>query len=250
MHTESSTNGTTHNPYNIEYVPAGSSGGTAASVASSFGAVGLGTDTGNSIRGPSSHCSLVGFRTTLGLISRNGIVPLFLRNDVVGPMCRTVEDATKVMEVMVGYDQSDPLTKYSDGKVQNNYQQFLDKNGLKGARIGVLRELSEDNIDPEVKVLFEQSILDIQSLGAEIIDPLNISNFSSLRKNQWCGTYRKDVESYLETFVKIDTIKTVEDIIRIGSNSQFSKDRLASYAGENGRWDNAEAECGDAYNDS
>jgi len=86
MNTESSTVGITRNPYNLDHVPAGSSGGTGASVASNFGTIGLGTDTGNSIRGPSSHNALVGFRTTLGLVSREGIVPLYLRNDVVGPM--------------------------------------------------------------------------------------------------------------------------------------------------------------------
>ncbi|MCB0634007.1 MAG: amidase, partial [Lewinella sp.] len=103
-HTESSTAGTTHNPYNTDYVPAGSSGGTGAAMAANFATIGLGTDTGNSIRGPSSHCALVGFRTTLGLVSRSAIVPLYLRNDVVGPMCRTVEDATRVLDVIAGYD--------------------------------------------------------------------------------------------------------------------------------------------------
>lgn len=249
MHTESSTNGITHNPYNLDYVPSGSSGGTAASIASNFGTVGLGTDTGNSIRGPSSHCALVGFRTTLGLISRSGIVPLYLRNDVVGPMCRTVEDATRVMEVMVGIDPDDPLTKNSQGRTHTNYQQFLDKNGLQGTRIGVLRELSENNIDPEIKALFEQSLEDLASLGAEIIDPLDIPNFSSLRQNQWCGTFGKDIESFLATYVKDDTLKTLEDIMRIGSNSEFTTDRLTTFTQPGGRWGNDEAECGDAYND-
>ncbi len=249
MHTESSTNGITRNPYNLDYVPAGSSGGTASSIASNFGTVGLGTDTGNSIRGPSSHCSLVGFRTTLGLISRSGIVPLFLRNDVVGPMCRTVEDATRVMEVMVGYDPEDQLTKKSQGKTRQNYRQFLIKNGLEGSRIGVIRELSDNNIDPEVEALFEQAILDLDSLGAEIIDPMHIPNFSALSQDQWCATFRKDVESYLATYVKRDTVKTIEDIIRIGTSSQFSQKRLADYANKNGRWGKVETDCSDAYND-
>ena len=249
MHTESSTYGTTRNPYNLEYVPAGSSGGTAAAIASNFGAVGLGTDTGNSIRGPSSHCALVGFRTTLGLISRSGIVPLFLRNDVVGPMCRTVEDATRVMEVMAGMDPEDPLTEHAQGRALSDYQQFLDKNGLSGARIGVLRELSDHDIDPEVKALFEQAMLDLKSLGAEIIDPLVIPGFSSLRQNQWCATFRKDVESYLETHVKNDTIKTLEDVIRAGSESRFSKERLTDYVSRTGRWGYPEEACGDAYHD-
>ncbi|MDX5421598.1 MAG: amidase, partial [Hymenobacteraceae bacterium] len=158
----SSIAGETLNPYNLEHVPAGSSGGTAAAVAANFGTVGLGTDTGNSIRGPSSHNALVGFRSTLGLTSRHGIVPLYLRNDVGGPMARTVEDATKILEVIAGYDPADPLTRHSQGKVPQNYTQFLVKDGLKGARIGVLRTLSDKDPDPQVKALFEQAIADLQ----------------------------------------------------------------------------------------
>ena len=98
----------------------------------------------------------MGFRTTLGLISREGIAPLFLRNDVVGPMCRTVEDATRVMEVMAGFDTKDTITKNSKGKIPNNYTQFLNIKGLEGSRIGVFRELSDNNIDADIKVLFEK----------------------------------------------------------------------------------------------
>lgn len=250
MHTESSTHGITHNPYNLDYVPAGSSGGTAAAIASNFGTIGLGTDTGNSIRGPSSHNDLVGFRTTLGLISRSAIIPLILRNDVVGPMCRTVEDATRVLEVMAGYDQNDPITKHSEGKIPSNYRQFLVKEGLKGSRIGVLRELSEDNPDPEIKALFEQAILDLKSLGAEIIDPVVIPNFSTLKQNQWCAQFRTDVESYLKTYVKNDSIKTIEDIIKIGTHSDYAERRLKMFASRNGRFENPEIECLDAYKDS
>ncbi len=248
-HTESSTHGTTRNPYNLDYVPAGSSGGTAAAITSNFGTIGLGTDTGNSIRGPSSHNALVGFRTTLGLISRSGIIPLFLRNDVVGPMCRTVEDATKVMEIMVGYDPTDPITNYSNGKTPSNYRQFLIKDGLQGSRIGVLREVSNDNPDPEIKVLFEQAISDLDSLGAQIIDPIVIPDFSSLKQNQWCSVFRKDIESYLATYVKRDTMKTLEDIIRVGTTSDFAKKRLELFSKNNGRWETPEIECLDAYND-
>ena len=100
--TESSIAGVTRNPYDLERVPSGSSGGTAAAIAANFGLVGLGTDTGNSIRGPSSHTTLVGLRPTLGLTSRHGIVPLFVHNDVGGPMTRTVADAAAVLNVIAG----------------------------------------------------------------------------------------------------------------------------------------------------
>ncbi|MFH4966675.1 amidase [Gaetbulibacter sp. M240] len=250
MHSESSTHGTTRNPYNTNYVPAGSSGGTGASVSSNFGTVGLGTDTGNSIRGPSSHCSLVGFRTTLGLISRSGIVPLFLRNDVVGPMCRTVEDATRLMQVMAGYDVSDPITEYAQGKTVPDYQKYLLKNGLEGARIGVLRELIGDEADPEIKTLFEKAIVDLDSLGANIIDPVVVPDFEALSEDQWCATFRKDLESFLKDFVKSDSLQTINDIIRIETKSEFSKERLEAYASLKGRWGKDSADCLDAYTDT
>jgi Asp-tRNA(Asn)/Glu-tRNA(Gln) amidotransferase A subunit family amidase len=238
----SSLHGTTLNPYNLEYTPAGSSGGTAASVAANFGAIGLGTDTGGSILGPSSHCSLVGFRTTIGLISRAGIIPLYLNNDVVGPMCRTVEDAVKVLEIMVGYDPSDPVTKQSEGKTHDNYIQFLQKQGLMGARIGVLRELSDDNPDPEIEALFEKALVDLKFLGADIIDTLTIPDFSDLRIGQFCIMFRTDIESYLTTYVKNDTVRTIDDIIRIGTKSKFVADRLNTNK-------TAENRCLDAYTD-
>ena len=101
--------GYTKNPYALDRVTAGSSGGTAASVAASFGAVGLGSDTGNSIRGPSSHQALVGIRSTMGLTSRAGVLPLNLLADIAGPMARTVEDAVAVFQVVVGSDPADPV---------------------------------------------------------------------------------------------------------------------------------------------
>jgi amidase len=143
--------GYTRNPYALDRVPAGSSGGTAAAVAANFGAVGLGTDTGNSIRGPSSHTSLVGIRPTMGLTSRDGIVPVFLNRDVGGPMARTVADAVAVLDVIAGYDPADPVTASSQGKRPDSYLTFLDKDGLKGMRIGVLRQLfMAPDTDPEI----------------------------------------------------------------------------------------------------
>jgi len=249
MHTESSTEGITRNPYNTDYVPAGSSGGTAAALAANLAAVGLGTDTGNSIRGPSSHNALVGFRTTMGLISREGIVPLYLRNDVVGPMCRTVEDATRVMEVMAGIDSKDPITQNSLGKAPDNYTQYLVENGLENARIGVLRELSERDPDPEIKALFENAVSDLENLGAEIIDPVVVPDFGNLSQNQWCPTFRTDLESFLATYVKKDTVKTLEDIFRIGTTSEFSRERFKLFSEMNIQSDYSERECLDAYRD-
>jgi Asp-tRNA(Asn)/Glu-tRNA(Gln) amidotransferase A subunit family amidase len=250
MHTESSTAGTTRNPYNLDYVPAGSSGGTAAAVAVNFGTIGLGSDTGNSVRGPAAHTALVGFRATLGLVSRSAIVPLYLRNDIAGPMARTVADATRVLEVMAGYDPKDPLTKYSEGNIPENYSQFLLKDGLTGARIGVLRALSDDDPYPEIKVLFEKSLLDLEVLGATVIDTVIVPDFASLRQNQWCASFTTDVETFLGDYVKNDALTTIQDIINVGTKSDYTRERLERNATNSGRWGNSEIPCLDAYTDT
>src|SRR4051812_25713073 len=102
--------GYTRNPYSLDRVTAGSSGGTAAAVASNMGESGLGTDTGNSIRGPSSHQALVGIRSTMGLTSRAGVVPLSYAADIAGPMARSVADAVTIFQVVAGYDPADSVT--------------------------------------------------------------------------------------------------------------------------------------------
>ena len=248
MHSQSSLGGETLNPYNLAYVPAGSSGGTAAAVAANLGTVGLGSDTGNSIRGPSSHNALVGFRTSLGLVSRYGIIPLYTRNDVGGPMCRTVEDATRLLELTAGYDPKDPITNYSQGKIPKNYTQFLRKDSLKNARIGVMRQLVDKNIHPEVKALFDRAVADLTRAGAQVID-VTIPDFDSLRANQWCADFRADVETYLRTFVKRDTLKTLDDIIRVGGVSPLVRDRLTYQQTHSGRATHPEISCGDAFTD-
>ena len=248
MHSESSTAGTTRNPYNLDFVPAGSSGGTGAAIAANLGTIGLGTDTGNSIRGPSSHNALVGFRTTLGLVSRSAIVPLYLRNDVVGPMTRTVEDAVRVLEITAGYDPADPLTKYSEGKIPENYSQFLVKDGLKGARIGVFRTLSEKDTDPEISALFNQALADMEGLGAVVVNSVEVADFETLRQDQWCPVFRQDLETFLATYVKRDTMKTLEDVIRIGTKSDYARKGLESFR-ESKLPENIAEECGDAYTD-
>ncbi|MCV6606245.1 MAG: amidase [Porticoccaceae bacterium] len=251
MHTESSTQGTTRNPYNLNRVPAGSSGGTAAAIAASMGVIGLGTDTGNSIRGPSSHNALVGFRPTLGLTSRSGIVPLYLRNDVAGPMMRTVEDAARVLEVMAGIDPEDPLTRYSKGRVPGGgYQSFLQSDGLRGARIGVLTELSRDDIHPEIEALFKRAIEDLRLQGATVVEDVGVANFEALSSYQWCSTFRQDVEEYIERYVKDGPVSTLEDIIAVGTASEYVRQRLEYFAENSGRYGAPEPECADAYSDA
>ncbi len=227
METISSIAGTTRNPYDLDRVPAGSSGGTAAAVAASFGVAGLGTDTGNSIRGPSAHTALVGIRSTMGLTSRDGIIPLYLRNDIGGPMARTVEDAVRILEVIAGFDKADPITQYSEGKIPDNYTQFLDKDGLKGARIGVFRTfIDRPTTEPQVIELVEKAIQDMESLGADIVDPFIIPEFKELTNGLWCDMFRHDVNVYLESLGDGAPYKTLEDIFQSGMYGPPVKRRI------------------------
>ena len=167
--------GYTKNPYALDRVTAGSSGGTAAAVAASFGAAGLGSDTGNSIRGPSSHQALVGIRSTMGLTSRAGVFPLNLLADIAGPMARSVEDAARIFQAIVGEDPDDPVTAASRGRTTPDYLSALKADALRGARIGVLRQAFDtDTTDAEVRRVFMQAMDDVRRAGATVVDPVAV----------------------------------------------------------------------------
>ncbi len=224
--TVSSTAGTTRNPYDLERVPAGSSGGTAAAVSANLGAVGLGTDTGNSIRGPSSHNCLVGIRPTMGLTSRDGIIPLHLRNDIGGPMTRTVEDAAKLLEIIAGYDEDDPVTEHSIGRIPPSYTESLKKDGLNDAKIGVFRYYTDmPSADPEIRELFENAIRDMKMNGAVIVDPFEIPDFDELTEDIWCRTFKFDLEKYLST-LSDPKYRNLEEIVASGLYSPYIEERL------------------------
>jgi amidase len=241
-HTVSSIAGTTRNPYDLDRVPAGSSGGTAAAVAANFGLIGLGTDTGNSIRGPSSHCCLVGIRSTMGITSRDGIVPLYLRNDVGGPICRTVEDAVRVLDVISGYDPSDPITEKSLGEIPNSYTNYLSTEGLGGKRLGVFRYYTDqETTDKRVLELFEVAILDLEENGAALVDPFNVPDFEELTKDIWCNTFKHDLNQYLET-LRNPRYRSLEEIYNSGLYSPDISERLKNMVDSE-----AEPKCGDLY---
>lgn len=246
MLTESSIAGVTRNPYDLERVPAGSSGGTAAAVAASFGAVGLGTDTGNSIRGPSSHTALVGIRSTMGLTSRDGIIPLYLRNDIGGPMARTVEDAVRVLEVIAGYDPADPITKASEGRMPKNYTQFLKKNGLKGARLGVFRRyVDSPAADPQIKALIAKALEDLKAQGAIIVDPFDVPNFEALTRDIWCNSFHYDVNNYLASLGEKAKYRNLTAIVESGLYSPYIERRLKDAV----RTEPQSPPCRDLYHD-
>lgn len=212
--------GYTKNPYALDRVTAGSSGGTAASVAASFGAVGLGSDTGNSIRGPSSHQALVGIRSTMGLTSRGGVMPLNLNADIAGPMARTVEDAVKVFQAIVGSDPADPVTAAAASHLPQNYAAALVPEGLKGARIGVLRFAYErESTDPEIVKVFMRAVDDLRAHGATIVDPGVVDGLAQIKRPQGmgpCGGFKYDINRYLAGHGDRVPVKSLAEIVKSG----------------------------------
>jgi Asp-tRNA(Asn)/Glu-tRNA(Gln) amidotransferase A subunit family amidase len=169
--TVSSLGGQTLNPYDLSRTPGGSSGGTGAAVAANFAVAGTGSDTVNSIRSPASANSLVGIRPTRGLLSRAGIVPVSETQDAVGPIARSVADAARLLSVMAGYDPADPSTAWSVGNVPQDYAPFLKKDGLRGARIGVLRTMFGTGPEhAEVNRVMAAALAAMQRQGATLVE--------------------------------------------------------------------------------
>ena len=212
--------GYTRNPYARDRSTAGSSGGTAAGVAASFGLVGLGTDTGNSIRGPSSHQALVGIRSTMGLTSRAGVFPLNLMADIAGPMARTVTDAARVFQVIVGSDAADPVTAQADAHLPQSYLAALVTDGLRSARIGVLRQAYErDTTDPEIASVFMRAVDDLRRAGATIVDPATVQGLDAIRRTpgvEPCMGFKYDIDTFLAARGDRVPVKSLAEIVKSG----------------------------------
>ena len=164
----SSLGGRTRNPHDLVRTPSGSSGGTGAAIAAAYAQVGLGTDTGGSVRGPSTANGIAGLKPTYGLLSRDGIVPLALSFDTAGPMARHVYDVAAALGVMTGVDPADDATAASAGRFETDYTRFLDPDALRGARIGVARDFLGQ--DPEVDWIVEASLAVMRDAGATVVD--------------------------------------------------------------------------------
>lgn len=211
--------GYTRNPYDVNRVTAGSSGGTAAAVAANFAAVGLGTDTGASIRGPASFQALVGIRPTMGMASRSGVVPVFLDSDVTGPLARTVADAAAALQSMAAPDSSDAATVAGRPRLVEDYAPQMAANGLKGTRIGVLRQVFvTPTTDAEVAQLFQVALEDLRRAGATVLDPVSIGDLDELRRGQLgvarCNAFKFELNRYLSNLGDKAPMRSLEEIIR------------------------------------
>ena len=186
--------GVSRNPYDPERTVGGSSGGTGAAVAANFATIGVGQEGFASIRRPSTWNSIVGMRPTPGLVSRNGVWAGWpSRRGSLGPMTRTVTDMAKLLDVMVGYDPDDPITSLGVGHAPKTYTASLDRNGLKGARIGILREPMGYTTEPDsedfktVTTVFDKAVAELKAAGAVVVDPIVIPRLNELLARRGAG---------------------------------------------------------------
>src|SRR5712671_5211292 len=206
--------GLTKNPYALDRNPCGSSSGTGAGISANLCAVGIGTETDGSIVCPSSSNGLAGIKPTVGLVSRNGIIPISHTQDGAGPMCRTIRDAATLLGVLTGVDSGDPATAASIGKSYTDYTQFCDPNGLKGARIGVARKYF--GFSDAVDALMEQSLDAVKKQGATLVDPADIETLGKFDESEltvFMYELKADLNSYLARLGPSAPVRTLKDII-------------------------------------
>ena len=217
----SSRGGQTRNPYALDRNPGGSSSGSAVAVAVNLCSVAVGTETDGSVICPSTTNGIVGIKPTVGLVSRSGIVPISSTQDTAGPMARCVADAAALLGAMTGIDPRDPITEESRGKSHTDYTQFLEPDGLKGTRIGVIRTLF--GFDERVDAIMEQSIEAMKKKGAKIIDPIEIPS----AKEHWEHEYqvllyefKETLNTYLSGLGPDAPVKSLEEVIEFNNANQ------------------------------
>lgn len=217
--TISSILGQTRNPYDLTRTPGGSSGGTGAAIAANMGLIGIGTDTINSIRSPSSANSLVGIRPTMGLVSRDGIVPYSMTQDTAGPICRTVEDAVRTLDVIAGYDRADPRTAWCVGRKPESYLPFLDPDGMRGKRIGVLESFfGTQPANEAVNRVVRPALRYFEEGGTELISILEPIDSAWLtgHVSVHLDDFKHDLNHYLAQQGDSAPIHSLEDVVASG----------------------------------
>jgi len=232
----SARGGQCRNPYALDRTPCGSSSGSGVAAAANLAAVTVGTETGGSIMCPSSITGVVGVKPTVGLWSRAGIVPISHSQDSAGPMTRTVRDAAILLGVACGADSRDAATARSQGRFHADYTMFLDPAGLKGARLGIVRNLP--GFDERVVKLFDEAIAAMKAAGAEIVDPANLpymeagSVFQELPIVVLNYEFKANINRYFQSLGPDAKIKTLTDLIRFNDEHRdrempfFGQERL------------------------
>jgi amidase len=221
--------GLTRNPYALDRNTSGSSSGSGAATAANLCAASIGTETDGSIVSPSNMNSLVGVKPTLGLLSRSGIIPVAHSQDTAGPMTRTVADAAILLGALTGVDPRDVATRASAGKAAD-YTKFLDPNGLKGARIGVARNLF--GFSERVDKLIGEAIEVIKRLGAEVIDPAELPQVGKYGDSEFevlLYEFKADLNKYLAGLGPQALVKTIKEVIEF---NERNRDRELAWFGQ------------------
>src|SRR5439155_4007391 len=216
----SARGGQCRNPYVLDRNPCGSSSGSATATAASLCAVSIGTETDGSIVCPSGTCGIVGIKPTVGLVSRAGVIPIAHSQDTAGPICRTVTDAASLLGALTGVDPRDPATSASQGKSYTDYTPFLDPNGLKGMRVGVVR--SEFGFNAAVDKLMEDAIDVLKKNGAEIIEKTNmepVRQLGDVELEVLLYELKADLNAYLASLGQNAPVKTLKDIIEFNDRN-------------------------------
>jgi amidase len=215
----SSRGGQVLNPYGLgKFDTGGSSSGSGVAVAANLCAAAIGTETSGSIISPACSNSIVGIKPTLGMISRTGIVPIAHSQDTAGPMARTVEDAVILLGALTGIDPTDPVTYRSKNKIHSDYTKFLNKDGLKGTRIGVPKYIYKDLKGEEVEMM-HQCIAEIKQLGAEVIEDKDLDSYEKINDyDVLVYEFKTNITAYLSTMGGATKMKTLKDIIEYNNN--------------------------------
>jgi amidase len=221
--------GQTRHPYALERNPSGSSSGSAVAAAAGLCAAAVGTETDGSIVSPANACGIVGLKPTLGLISRTGVIPIAHSQDTAGPMARTVADAAALLSALTGVDPRDKATADSKGHGLTDYSRFLDKDGLRGARLGVARQFVGAN--RHVDALFERALADLKRQGAVLVDLAEIPNlfgFGATESEVLSYEFKADLNAYLARLPS-GRPRSLKELIAF---NEREKDREMPYFGQ------------------
>ena len=211
--------GQTHNPYVLDRNPSGSSSGSAAAVAANLCAVAVGTETNGSIVSPSTKNGIVGLKPTVGLVSRAGIIPIAHTHDTAGPMGRTVRDVAFLLGVLAGADKEDAATADAEKKAVADYTKALDADGLKGARLGIVRGLFGNNA--AVNELMTAALKTLRDKGATLVDPVTIKNMNRLSPyTVFLYELKADLNAYLEKLGPNAPVKSLKEIIAFNEKTK------------------------------
>jgi len=213
--------GQTRNPYALDRTPSGSSSGSGSGTAACYCAGAIGTETDGSVTSPAAAAALVGIKPTIGLVSRSGIIPIAHSQDTAGPMARTVRDAAILLSAIAGVDPRDSATSAATGRAARDYTASLDKNGLRGARIGVARKRFT-GYSPETDKVFERALDLMKQQGALIVDPADIVTAGQTDDSEFellLYEFKTDLNAYLGRLAPNVAVHSLADVIAFNSKN-------------------------------